>query len=112
MPNHIPRHKQPRTPRRTIIVDIINRYLRHSELIEHSLAACGIAVAVAGNALFDVVVVYLGIEHGFHASFESEFGIIYFSTGFDEFGHAYAEDVDGLFCFDHFGGLSSWRDQG
>lgn len=66
------------------------------------MTACGIAVAVACHALFDVVVVYLGVEHGFYAGFETEFGVVYFSAGLDEFGHAYAEDVDGFFCFDHF----------
>jgi hypothetical protein len=73
-------------------------------LIKNSLSASRIAIAVASDALIDIIVVDLGIEHGFDASFKSEFGVIDFATGFDEFGHAYAEDVDGGAGFGrHFG---------
>jgi hypothetical protein len=111
MPNHIPRHKQPRTPRRTIIIHIINRNLRHAKLIKDSLAARRVSIAVAGNALFHVVVVDLGVQHGFDTGFETEFRVVDFSTGFDEFGHAYAEDVDRFCDFPggHFGACLGWK---
>ena len=73
-----------------VIVDVVDGYLGHAELVEDSLAAGGVAVAVAGDALVDVVVVDLCIKHGFDASFETELGVVDFASGLDEFGHAYA----------------------
>jgi hypothetical protein len=75
--------------------------LGHAELVEYSLAAGGVAVAVAGYALVDVVVVDLGIEHGFDAGFEAELGVVDFSSGLDELGHAHAEDVAWFVTFDN-----------
>lgn len=68
-------------------------------MVEDALAAGAVSIAVAGNAHVDVVVVYLGVEHGFDAGFEAQLGVVDFAAGFDEFGHAYAEDVDGGFLF-------------
>ncbi len=86
---------QPRRSSRAIIVHVVNRNLRHAELIEHPLPAGAVAVAVAGDALVDVIVVNLGVEEGFDAGFEAEFGVVDLSAGFDEFGHANAQDVGG-----------------
>lgn len=59
-----------------IIVDIVDGDLRHAELVKDSLATGGVAVAVAGDALVDIVVVDLGIEESFDAGFEAEFGVV------------------------------------
>lgn len=98
-PNHIPRHKQPRTSRGTIIIHIIDGNLRHPKLIEDALPTSRVTIAVASNALFDIVVVDMRVKHGFYASFETKFCVINFATRFNEFGHAYAEDVDGFELF-------------
>jgi hypothetical protein len=89
---------------RTVIVDIVNRDLCHAELIEYSLAAGGIAVAVASYTLVYVVVVDLRIQHGLDARLKTELGVINFSARFDELGHAYAEDVAWLVALDDHGG--------
>ena len=75
---------------RAIVVHVIDRDLGHAELVEDALAAGGVAVAVACNALVDLVVVDLGIEHGLDAGFEAEFMVIDFASGLDELGHANA----------------------
>jgi len=87
-----------------VIVDVVDGYLGHAELVEYSLAAGGVAVAVAGNALVHVVVVDLCIQHGFDAGFEAELCVVDFPARFDEFGHAYAEDVTWLVALDDHGG--------
>lgn len=76
-----------------IVIHIVNRDLGHAELVEDALAAGAIAVAVARNALVDIVIVDLGVEESFDAGFEAEFCIVDLTSGFDEFGEAYAEDV-------------------
>ena len=76
MSDHIPRHIQPRRAGGAIVVDIVDWDLRHAELIEDTLPTCRVAVAVAGDALVHIVVIDLGIEEGFDAGFEAEFGII------------------------------------
>lgn len=73
-------------------------------MVKDALATGGVAIAVACNALLDVVVVDLSVEHGLDAGFETEFGVVHFTAGFDELGHAYAEDVAWCFLFwGHFG---------
>ena len=76
MADHIARHVQARGPRAAVVVDIVDGDLGHAELVEDALAAGGVAVAVAGNGLIDIVVVELGVEEGFDAGFEAEFGVI------------------------------------
>lgn len=49
-------------------------------MVEDSLPAGAVAIAVAGDALFDVIVVDLGVEEGFYAGFEAEFGVVDCST--------------------------------
>ena len=89
-----------------IVVDVVNWDLGHSKLVEDSLAAGGVAIAIACNALIDIVVVDLGIEHSFDTSFESELSVVNLSSWLDELGHAHAEDVAWLVAFDdHFGGI-------
>jgi hypothetical protein len=104
MRNHIPTHEEARRAGRTVVVDVVYGDTRHAELVEDALAACRVAVAVACYALVDVVVVDVGVEHGFDAGFEAEFGVVDFAARFYELGHAYAEDVDGLFLANHGGG--------
>lgn len=80
--------------------------MRHSELVEDSLAACAVAVAVACYALVHVVIVDLGVEESFYSGFVAEFGIINFVSRLDELGHADAKDVGGGGGFlSHDGGV-------
>jgi hypothetical protein len=105
MADDIPRKMETSAASAAVIVDVVDWDLGHAKLIEDSLAAGGIAVAVAGNSLVDVVIVDLGIEHRFHAGFESELGVVNFAAGFDKFSHAYAKDVAWLIALDdHLGG--------
>jgi len=50
--------------------------LRHAELIKNALAAGRIAIAVAGDALIDFIVVDLSVEERFDAGFEAQFGVV------------------------------------
>ena len=45
-------------------------------MVEDPLTAGGVAIAVAGDALVDVVVVDLGVEEGFDPRFEAEFRVV------------------------------------
>lgn len=89
---------------RTVVVDVVDGDLGHAELIEDALAAGAVAVAVARDALVYIIVVDLRVEEGLDACFEAQFCVVDFAAGFDELGHAYAQDVDGcLFVAGHFG---------
>jgi hypothetical protein len=89
-----------------VIIDVVDGDLGHAELVEYSLPAGRVAVAVASNALVHIVVVDLCVQHGFDAGFEAELCVVDFPARFDEFGHAYAEDVAWLVALDdHNGGL-------
>ncbi len=106
MTNNISRQMKTRRSSRTVIVDVVNRDLCHAKLIENSLAAGGIPVAVASYTLVYVVVVDLRVQHGLDARLKTELGVIDFSARFDELGHAYAEDVAWLVALDdHVGGV-------
>ena len=59
-----------------VVVDIVDGDLRHAELVEDPLTAGRVAVAVAGDALIDIVVIDLGVQEGFDAGFEAEFGVV------------------------------------
>jgi len=65
------RHVQARGPRGAVVVDVVDGDARHAELVEDALAAGGVAVAVAGDALVDGVVVELGVQQGFDAGLAS-----------------------------------------
>jgi hypothetical protein len=108
MRNHVPSHVQTRAPGRAVVVHIIYGDTGHAELVEDALAACGVSVAVASDTLLDVVVVDVGVEHGFYTSFEAEFRVVYFAARFYEFGHSHAKYVDGLLLGDHDGGCWDW----
>lgn len=89
---------------RAVVVDVVEGDLGHAELVEDALAAGGITVAVASDALVDIVVVDLGIKEGLDTGFEAELGVVDGAAGLDELGHAHAEDVDGRVSFGrHFG---------
>jgi hypothetical protein len=75
-----------------VVVDIVNWDLGHAELVEDSLTAGGVAVAVAGDALINIVVADVRIEESFDTSFKSELGVIDFASWLDKLGHANAED--------------------
>jgi hypothetical protein len=85
---------------RAVVVDVEDWYLGHAELIKDSLAAGGIAVTIASNALVDIIVIDLGIEHSLHTSFEPQLSVINLASRLDEFGHAYAKDVAWLVSLD------------
>lgn len=104
MRHHIARHVQPRAAGAAVVVDVVDRDARHAELVEDALSAGRVAVAVARDTLVDIVVVDVCVEHGFDTRFEAELRVVDFAAGFDEFGHADAEDVGGLFLGDHGGG--------
>lgn len=93
MAHKIPRHRQPRRRRRTVIVLIIYRNARHAELIEDALAARAVAVAVACDAHLDIVVRDVRVKEGFDAGLVAELGVFDFTAGFGEFRHTDAEDV-------------------
>ncbi len=59
-----------------VIVDIIDRELGHSELVEDALAACGVPIAVARYAVLNFIIIDLGIKQGLDASFEAEFSVV------------------------------------
>ena len=59
--HHLPRQVQARRARGTCIVGVVNRDPGHAELVENPLAGGRVAVAVAGYARIDVVVIDLGI---------------------------------------------------
>jgi hypothetical protein len=69
-------------------------------LIKDSLAAGGIAVTIASNALVDIIVIDLGIEHSLHTSFEPQLSVINLASRLDKLGHAYAKDVAWLVALD------------
>lgn len=92
---------------RAVVVDVVDWDLGHAELVENALAAGGVAVAVAGDTLVDVVVVDLGVEKGLDSSLEAELGVVDLSARLNKLGHADAEDVDWLrWRLDHFGGCA------
>ena len=76
MTDHVPRHMQPCGACGAVVVDIVYGNLRHAELVEDALAAGRVTIAVAGDSLLDIVVVDLGVEEGFDARFETEFGVV------------------------------------
>lgn len=84
---------QTRGAGRAGVVGVVDGNGRHAELVHDALAGGGVPVAVACHAGLDVVVVYLGVEHGFHAGFEAEFWVGALLAWFDEGGQADAEDV-------------------
>ena len=51
-----------------VIIYVVDGDLRHAELVEDALAAGGVSVAIACYSLFNIVVIYLGVEKGFDAS--------------------------------------------
>lgn len=61
---------------RAIVVDIVDWDLRHAELVEYTLAAGAVAIAVAGDALFHIIVIYMSIHECFDAGFETEFCVL------------------------------------
>ncbi|KFY21090.1 hypothetical protein V491_03168, partial [Pseudogymnoascus sp. VKM F-3775] len=79
-----------------VVVDVVDGDLGHAELVEDALAAGGVAVAVACDALVDIIVADLGVEHGLDSGLEAKLGVVNFSARLDELGHAYAEDVASL----------------
>ncbi|KAK1841186.1 hypothetical protein CCHR01_16172 [Colletotrichum chrysophilum] len=76
-----------------VVVDVVDGDGGHAELVEDALAAGAVAIAVAGDALVDVVVVDLGVEHGLDAGLEAQLRVVDLAAGLDELCHADAEDV-------------------
>lgn len=101
--NGLSRHIQAGRAGRAIVVDVVDGDLGHAELVEDALSTGGVAVAVTGDALVDVVVVDLGIKHGLDASFKAQLVVVDFAPGFDELGHPYTQDVGGGWLARHSG---------
>lgn len=76
MLDHVPRHMQACRAGGAVVVDIVDWDLRHAKLIEDTLAAGRVAIAVAGDPLVDIVVVDLGVKEGFDAGFEAQLGVV------------------------------------
>ena len=76
MADHRSCHMQTRRAGAAIIVDIVDRNLCHAELIEDALAAGRVAIAIASNALINIVIVDLRVKKGLDAGFEAKFGIV------------------------------------
>jgi hypothetical protein len=104
--NHVATHVEACRARGAVVVDIVHGNTGHAELVEHALAARRVAIAVARNALVNVVVVDVRIEHGFDTGLEAELGVVDLATGLDELCHSDAEDVDGLLLRHHCGGCT------
>ena len=58
-------HVKARGAGAAVVVYVVYGDGGHSKLVENTLAAGGVAVAVACYALVDLVIVYLGVEEGF-----------------------------------------------
>ena len=71
--DHGPRQIQTRRARRAVVVHIVDGDAGQAELVEDALATGAVAVAIAGDALVDVVVVDLRVNEGFDAGFVAEF---------------------------------------
>ncbi len=69
---------QPCRASSAVVVGIVDGNLRHAELVEDALAAGGVAEAVAGDAMVDIVIVDLGVQEGFDAGFKAELGVVDF----------------------------------
>ena len=54
-----------------VVIDIVYRNLCHAELVENTLTAGTVAIAVACNGLLDIIVVDLGIQESFDTGFEA-----------------------------------------
>ncbi|KAB8670408.1 hypothetical protein FH972_026321 [Carpinus fangiana] len=78
-----------------VVVYIVNGDASQAELVEDALAAGGVTVDIACNALLDVIVVDVGVEHGLDAGLVAKLCVVDLAAGLDELGHAHAEDVDG-----------------
>ncbi|KAI6768775.1 hypothetical protein HG531_010964 [Fusarium graminearum] len=90
-----PGHVETGASSRAVVVDVVDGDLGHAELVEDALAAGAVTVAVTRDALVHIIVVDLRVEKGLDACFEAQFCVVNFAAGFDELGHAHAQDVDG-----------------
>jgi hypothetical protein len=52
-------------------------------LIEDSLSTGAVTIAIAGDALFDIIIVDLGVEEGLNAGFKTEFGVVDYEARFE-----------------------------
>ncbi|KFX92965.1 hypothetical protein V490_05049, partial [Pseudogymnoascus sp. VKM F-3557] len=94
-----------------VVVDVVDGDLGHAELVEDTLTAGGVTVAVAGNTLVNIIVADLGVKHGLDTGLETELSVVNLSARLDELGHANAEDVASLAGggSDHICGLGVMR---
>ena len=82
--NHVAAHVQTGGASGAVIVDVVDGDAGHAELVEDALAACRIAVAVACDALVDIVVVDVRIKHGLDTSLEAELRVVDLAARLDE----------------------------
>ena len=88
--HHAPRKVQARASGAAVVVDIVDGYSRHAKLVEDTLTAGTIAIAVACNSLVNVVIVDVCVHQGLDTSFVSELCVVDFATRLEELGHANA----------------------
>ena len=93
MGDHSATHGQTGRASRAVVVDIVNRDVGETELVEDALAASAVTVNVAGDTLVDIVVVDLCIEHSLNTGLVAELIVVYLAAGLDKLGHAHAQDV-------------------
>ena len=93
MRDGLSRHMQSGGPSRAVVVHIVDGDLGHAELIENSLTASAVAIAVTSDSLIDIVVIDMGIEEGFDTGFETELSVVNLATGLDKLGQTYSKHV-------------------
>lgn len=70
--DHRPREVEAGGASAAVVVDVVDGNAGHPKLVEDPLAAGAVAVAVAGHALIDVVVIDMCIKKGFDAGLVAE----------------------------------------
>lgn len=79
-------HRQAGRSRGAIVILVIDGDSSHAKLVEDSLTAGTIAVAIACHPHVHVIVVDMSIQHGLDASLVPKFGVIDFASRLEEFG--------------------------
>lgn len=92
----IPQH-QGRRSRRAVIIDIVDGYPGHANLIQGPLATSGVPVDVPHTGLLDFLVWDSAVTEGRENGFFYHLGVVHFvGSGPKELGHAHSYHVDGL----------------
>jgi hypothetical protein len=103
--NHVSCNVQACRTCRAVVIHIKDWNLCHAKLVEDTLPAGRVSVAVACDTLIHVVVVDVSVQHRLHTGFETKFCVVDFAAWFDKLGHTDAEHIAWLrsLLFHHFG---------